>query len=244
MNEKGPCILVIENEPAICRFLSTLLQAHEYSVLEAHNATEALSAVSTASPDLTVLDLTLPDLEGVQATRLLRQWTDIPIIVLSERDTEEDKVAALDAGADDYVTMPFGAPELLARLRAALRRTTQPSVGPIFAVGELRVDLTARAVKIAQQEIDLTPNEYELLRVMVMSAGKVVTHRQLLWEVWGPGHEEEMHILRVNISNLRRKLEPDPTRPRFIITEPGAGYRLRADVESPKQNEEKVLTIS
>jgi two-component system KDP operon response regulator KdpE len=174
-----------------------------------------------------VLDLGLPDIEGIEVIRLIREWTRIPIIVLSVRGSETDKIAALDAGADDYLTKPFSAGELLARLRAALRRTLQSDNQPVFTTGSLSVDLPKRQVTLGGQDIQLTPTEYDLLRHLVNNADRVITQRQLLKEVWGHGYEQEYHILHVNISNLRRKIEIDPTRPQFIITEPGVGYRLK-----------------
>jgi two-component system KDP operon response regulator KdpE len=188
---------------------------------------DALSDATACRPDVIILDLGLPDIDGVEVTRLLRQWTQIPIIILSVRGSESDKIAALDAGADDYLTKPFGVGELLARLRAAIRRSTQPMGSPIFTNGSLKVDLPRRLVTVEDRGVQLTPTEYDLLRVLVTHAGKVLTHRQLLREVWGTTYEQESHILHVNISNLRHKIEPDPTRPQFIITEPGVGYRLR-----------------
>jgi two-component system KDP operon response regulator KdpE len=231
MTDTGPRVLVVDDEPAIRRFLHTILPAHGFTVFEAGTGQEALSSVVTHRPDVIVLDLGLPDLDGVHVTRLLREWTQIPIIILSVRGGEEDKVAALDAGADDYLTKPFGSNELLARLRAALRRVAQSAMEPVFVADELKVDLARRVVTVAGHEAQLTPTEYELLRVLVSNAGKVMTHHQLLREVWGVGYEQEMHMLRVNISNLRRKLEPDPARPHFIVTEPGVGYRLRTTLD-------------
>ncbi|MGB8645389.1 MAG: response regulator [Anaerolineae bacterium] len=227
MNETGPRVLIVDDEPAIRRFLKGLLPAHGYTVFEAGTGQEACNVAVAHRPDVIVLDLGLPDMDGVQVTRLLREWTQIPIIILSVRGAEEDKVAALDAGADDYLTKPFGSRELLARLRAALRRTVQAAGEPVFTVDGLTVDLAHRLVTVGGREVQLTPTEYELLRVLVANAGKVLTHHQLLREVWGVGYQDEMHMLRVNVSNLRRKLEPDVTRPRYIITEPGVGYRLR-----------------
>ncbi len=228
MTETGARVLVVDDEPAIRRFLRASLAAHGYAVFEADSGEAALTAVRADRPDLVVLDLGLPDLDGIEVTRLLREWTRIPIIILSVRGQEADKIAALDAGADDYVTKPFGAGELLARMRVALRRAGQSSAEPVFASDDLKVDLARRLVTVGGRQVELTPTEYDLLRVLVMNAGKVLTHRQLLREVWGLGYEQEMHMLRVNISNLRRKIEPDPTRPRYILTEPGVGYRLRA----------------
>jgi len=183
--------------------------------------------VATDRPDVVILDLGLPDIDGIEVTRQLREWTQIPIIILSVREHEADKIAALDAGADDYLTKPFGVGELLARLRVALRHATQPAGESTFATGDLTVDLVQRVVMVGGHEIQLTPTEYDLLRVLVTNAGKVLTHRQLLRQVWGVGYEAETHLLRVNMSNLRRKIEPEPTRPVYVITEPGVGYRLR-----------------
>ena len=230
MSETGARVLVVDDEPAIRRFLRVSLSAHGYAVFEADSGQAALSAVVADRPDLVILDLGLPDLDGIEVTHLLREWTHIPIIILSVRGQEADKVAALDAGADDYLTKPFGAGELLARMRVALRRVSQSGVQPVFTSGDLTVDLARRVVAVAGQEVQLTPTEYDLLRVLVTHAGKVLTHRQLLREVWGVGYGQEMHMLRVNISNLRRKIEPDPARPRYVLTEPGVGYRLRASM--------------
>jgi two-component system KDP operon response regulator KdpE len=171
----------------------------------------------------------LPDLDGVEVTRRLREWTRIPIIILSVRDRETDKIAALDAGADDYVTKPFGVGELIARMRTAIRHTMQPPSASAFTTGDLTVDLERRIVSVGGNEVQLTPTEYDLLRVLVLNAGKVLTHHQLLRQVWGEAYDQELHMLRVNISNLRRKIEADPTQPRHILTEPGVGYRLRVD---------------
>ncbi len=222
-------VLIVDDEQSIRRFLRVTLTSQAYRVIEAASGQEALSNATTQKPDIVILDLGLPDIEGVEVTRLLRQWTQIPIIILSVRGSEEDKIAALDAGADDYLTKPFGVGELLARLRAALRRAAQTTSEPVFTSGSLKVDLSRRLVTISGHEVQLTPTEYELLRVLVNHAGKVLTHHHLLHEVWGAEYGEEFHMLHVNISNLRRKIEPDPTRPQFIITEPGVGYRLRTD---------------
>ncbi|HET8999905.1 MAG TPA: winged helix-turn-helix domain-containing protein, partial [bacterium] len=177
-------------------------------------------------PDIIILDLGLPDLDGVEVTKRLREWTQTPIIILSVRDQEEAKVAALDAGADDYLTKPFGVGELLARIRVAIRHATRSPDEPVFTTGDLKVDLTRRLVTVAGSEISLTPTEYDLLKTLVAHAGRVVTRHQLLVQVWGAAYEQDAHLLQVNVSNLRRKLEPDPARPRFIQTEPGVGYRL------------------
>ena len=230
MTQDGVRVLVVDDEAAIRRYLRASLSAHGYAVFEADSGQTALSSVPAVRPDLVILDLGLPDVDGVEVTRLLRQWTPIPIVILSVRGQEADKIAALDAGADDYVTKPFGVGELLARMRVALRHTIPATEEPVFVAGDLAVDLARREVRLGGREVQLTPTEYDLLRVLVTHAGKVLTHRQLLREVWGIGYEQETHMLRVNISNLRRKLEPDPTRPRYIRTEPGVGYRLHVDM--------------
>lgn len=229
MNDSGPRVLVVDDEPAIRRFLRTSLDAHGYAVFEAINGKEALSAAAAHRPDLIILDLGLPDMDGIEVTRLLRAWTQIPIIIVTVQEQERAKIAALDAGADDYVTKPFGMGELLARMRASLRRAASPAGEPVFTSGQLTVDLGRRLVAIGEREVQLTPTEYELLRTLVAHAGKVLTHRQLLRQVWGVGYEGETHLLRVNMSNLRHKLEPDAARPSYILTEPGVGYRLRVD---------------
>jgi two-component system, OmpR family, KDP operon response regulator KdpE len=222
-------VLIVDDEPAIRRFLRVTLTAQTYNIIEATSGQQALVKAAADKPDIIVLDIGLPDINGIEVTRLLRQWTQIPIIILSVRGAESDKIAALDAGADDYLTKPFGVGELLARLRAALRRAAQTTSEPVFTSGNLKVDLARRLIIVSGDEVQLTPTEYELLRVLVTHAGKVLTHHFLLREVWGAEYGEEFHMLHVNISNLRRKIEPDPTRPQFIITEPGVGYRLRTD---------------
>ncbi len=222
-------VLVIEDEPQIRRFLRATLTNHGYRLMEAVNAQEGLAHAATHNPALIVLDLGLPDLDGLDVTRRLREWSDVPILVLSARGQEQDKIAALDAGADDYLTKPFGVGELMARLRVALRRSTQSDGNePIFTSGDLKVDLNQREVSVRDQLVALTPTEYDLLRTLVKHAGKVLTHDQLLRAVWGTGYQTETHMLQVNISNLRRKLEMDPSRPDYIITEPGVGYRLKS----------------
>lgn len=231
MSENGARILIIDDERAIRRFLNTILQAHGYEVFAANDGEEGLLGVAQHRPDLVILDLGLPGIDGIEVTRRLREWTNIPIVILSVRGQEADKIAALDAGADDYLTKPFSAGELMARLRAALRRAATGESTPVFKVDRLTVDLNRRLVLLNEDEIQLTPTEYDLLRVLVTHAGKVVTHQQLLRQVWGEAYEGEFHLLRVNISNLRHKLEPEPARPRYIITEPGVGYRLREKVE-------------
>lgn len=229
MNNNGPRILIVDDEPAIRRFLHTTLETHDYTVFEAETGEKALRAILAHRPDIMILDLGLPDIDGVDVIRQLREWSQIPILVLSVRGHERDKIKALDAGADDYLTKPFGTGELLARLRVMLRRLNQAKNQPVHEIGEMRVDLAHRRVVIEGEEISLTPTEYDLLRVLVLNVGKVLTHRHLLQDVWGPGYERETHLLRVNISNLRRKIEPDPSRPRYILTEAGVGYRLDAD---------------
>jgi two-component system KDP operon response regulator KdpE len=226
MTPNGVRVLVVDDEPAIRRFLRAALSAHGYAIFEAGDGQSALSAVAAERPDLVILDLGLPDLDGIEVTRLLREWTRIPILILSVRGQDADKIAALDAGADDYVVKPFGVGELLARMRVALRHVTPAGDEPVLVVDELVIDRARREVKVAGREIQLTPTEYGLLCALAAHAGKVLTHRQLLRELWGPGYEQETHMLRVNISNLRRKLEPDPARPHYIRTEPGVGYRL------------------
>ena len=229
MNENGLRVLVVDDERAIRRYLHAALNADGYTVYEASGGKEALNMVVANRPDLIILDLGLPDLDGVEVTRQLREWTSIPIIILSVREQESDKINALDAGADDYLTKPFSSGELLARMRAAVRHTTQNTPDFIFVFDKLHVDLTRRLVKVGDEVISLTPTEYDLLRILVQNAGKVITHRHLLRQVWGDAYETEAHLLRVNMSNLRRKIEPDPTRPHYIITEPGVGYRLKAE---------------
>lgn len=229
MSENKLRVLIVDDEQAIRRFLRVALTSQGYTVFEAASGADALGDTTAYRPDAIVLDLGLPDIDGVEVTRLLRQWTQVPIVVLSVRGSESDKIAALDVGADDYVTKPFGVGELLARLRAALRRAAQPKGEPVFTCGDLRIDLSRRLVTVENREVQLTPTEYDLLRVLVTHAGKVLTHHQLLREVWGTGYDQEFHILHVNVSNLRHKIEHEAARPRFIITEPGVGYRLRVN---------------
>jgi two-component system, OmpR family, KDP operon response regulator KdpE len=226
MAETGLRVLVVDDERSIRRFLKASLGS-QFEILEAANGEEALTVVATERPDIVILDLGLPDLDGVEVTRRLREWTQIPIIIVSVREQENDKIAALDAGADDYLTKPFGVGELMARLRVALRRSAQIDLEPVFRSGNLVVDLNQREVRVNEQLLSLTPTEYELLRNLAKHAGKVLTHDQLLRAVWGTGYESETHMLQVNISNLRRKIEPDPSRPVYIVTEPGVGYRLK-----------------
>jgi two-component system KDP operon response regulator KdpE len=219
-------ILVVDDETPIRRYLRVALGAQGYSVLEAATGQEALNAVPSQRPDLIILDLGLPDLDGVEVTRRLREWSQTPIIILSVREAEEDKIAALDAGADDYLVKPFSTGELMARIRVVMRRQANVVDEPVLQAGTIRMDLPRRLVTVADREITLTPTEYDLLRVLMQNTGRVITHRQLLRMVWGNSYENETHLLRVNISNLRHKLEPDPSKPAFIQTEPGVGYRL------------------
>jgi two-component system KDP operon response regulator KdpE len=227
MNEAGLSILVVDDEPAIRRFLRTSLGAYGHSIQEAASGEDALKTVAIGHPDLVILDLGLPDMDGAEVTRRLREWTQIPIIVISVREREDDKISALDAGADDYLTKPFGIGELLARIRVSMRHSAQPKDTPIYKIGDLVVDMTRRTVTERGEPVTLTPTEYDILRILVNHAGKVLTHRQLLRAVWGNSYENETHLLRVNMSNLRRKIEPDASRPTYILTEPGVGYRLK-----------------
>jgi two-component system KDP operon response regulator KdpE len=226
MSEQDVRVLVVDDERSIRRFLKASLGS-QFVIFEATTGAEALTAVAANRPDVIILDLGLPDLDGVEVTRRLREWTQIPIIIVSVREQEKDKIAALDAGADDYLTKPFGVGELMARLRSALRRSAQAETDPVFTTGNLVVDLNQREVLVNGQPVSLTPTEYDLLRTFVKHAGKVLTHDQLLRAVWGTAYESETHMLQVNISNLRRKIEPDPVRPSYLITEPGVGYRLK-----------------
>ena len=222
-------ILVVDDERPIRRFLNASLSG-QYTVLEAATGQEALSMAVSGRPDVIILDLGLPDMDGLEVARRLREWAQIPIIVVSVRDREDDKIAALDAGADDFLTKPFGVGELTARVRAALRRSAQPESEPVFQKDDLLVDLARRNVQKQGQAVSLTPTEYDILRLLVQHAGKVLTHEQLIRSIWGnesASTEEDSHLLRVNVSNLRRKLETDPSRPHYIITEPGVGYRLK-----------------
>ena len=228
MSEQPIRVLVVDDEPQIRRLLRVSLAAQGYHLIEASSGGQALTRAATEQPDLVILDLGLPDMDGQEVVRRLREWTEVPIIVLSVRDRESDKVRAFDEGADDYVTKPFGMSELMARMRAALRHRLQAETrDPVFRSGDLVVDLGRRAVTVTGREVKLTPKQYDLLRVLVAHAGKVITHQQLLRQVWGPGYSEESQYLRVYVAQLRQKIEPDPTRPKYILTEPGVGYRLR-----------------
>lgn len=226
MIEAGQRVLVVDDEAPIRRYLRTALSAQGFSVFEAANGQEAINVVIAHHPDIIILDLGLPDFDGVEVTRRLREWSQTPIIILSVREAEQDKIAALDAGADDYLTKPFGTGELMARMRVAMRRLANKPNEPVLKVDGLQMDISRRVVTVDGNQISLTPTEYEILRLLLQNTGKVLTHNQLLRQVWGTAYESEMHILRVNISNLRRKIEPDPARPTYIHTEPGVGYRL------------------
>jgi two-component system KDP operon response regulator KdpE len=234
MPDEKELILLIEDEPQMRRFLRITLQGHGYRLAEAETGQEGLMQAATRNPDVVLLDLGLPDLDGLEVTARLREWTQTPIVVISAREQEQDKVKALDAGADDYLTKPFSAEELMARIRVALRHVARQTAGkqePIFMIKNLRVDLAQRQVFIDEKEVHLTPIEYKLLTVLIRHAGKVITHRQLLQEVWGQAHVNEVQYLRVYMTQLRHKLENDPTRPRFLMNEPGIGYRLKYDPE-------------
>ena len=227
-----PVVVLIEDEPQIRRFLRATLTGQGYRLFEATTGADGLVEVGSRQPDVVIVDLGLPDIDGIDVIRRLREWTDVPIIVLSARGQERDKVTALDVGADDYVSKPFGAGELLARIRVALRHTAGASHegdDAAFQVGELRLDLLRRQVFVGDREVRLTPSEYKLLATLVRHAGKVVTHAQLLRDVWGPTHTDQAHYVRVYLAHLRHKLEAEPARPRYLLTEPGVGYRLATE---------------
>ena len=227
----GLTVLVIDDEPQVRRFLRSSLASADYKLLEAATGAEGLSAAAAHNPDVILLDLGLPDIDGVEVTRRLREWTTTPIIILSARGLEPDKVAALDAGADDYLTKPFSLPELLARIRVAGRHAEQRAdkKEAIFTLGDLRIDLASRVVTLAGAEVRLTPIEYKLLTTLARKAGRVLTYQQLLKDVWGPRYATQKQYLHVYMGHLRSKLEHDSTRPRFLLTEPGVGYRLKVE---------------
>jgi len=226
-----PVVVLIEDEPQIRRFLRATLTSQGYRLFEAATAADGLVEVASRQPDVVIVDLGLPDLDGLEVIRRLREWSKVPVIVLSARGQERDKVTALDAGADDYVSKPFSAGELLARLRVALRHAAGAAHedSAAFRVGELQVDLLRRHVTVAGHEVRLTPIEYKLLTTLVRYAGRVVTHQQLLREVWGPTHDDQSHYVRVYMAHLRHKIEAEAARPRYLLTEPGVGYRLAAE---------------
>ncbi|XYI00253.1 response regulator [Sorangium sp. So ce1128] len=232
MSDASPLVLLIEDEPQMRRFLRAMLAVRGYRLVEAETGGEGIAQATTRNPDIVLLDLGLPDMDGLEVTRRLREWSAVPIIVLSARGQEQDKIDALDGGADDYLTKPFSAGELLARLRVALRHAAHAARGAkeessSFKVQDVEVDLARRVVLRAGEEIHLTPIEYKLLTTLIRHAGKVLTHRQLLGEVWGPAYAGQTHYLRVYMAQLRHKLERDPARPQILITEPGVGYRLK-----------------
>lgn len=231
MNAPKPVVLVVEDDPQMRRFLRTSLGAHGLSIVEADHGAEAVRLAASHNPEILLLDLGLPDVDGITLTRAIRESSSVPIIVLSARGLESDKVTALDAGADDYVTKPFGMNELLARIRVALRHAASSPDSPetIVEAGALRVDLARREVTRSGQPIHLTPLEYRLLALLLKHRGRVLTHRQILKEVWGPSHVDRTHHLRVHMAGLRRKVEADPARPTLLLTETGVGYRLRDD---------------
>jgi two-component system, OmpR family, KDP operon response regulator KdpE len=228
MSAGGPRVLVVDDEPQIVRGLRVILSNAGYGVEEATTKREALDAVSVRPPDAIVLDLVLPDGDGIEVCKEIRRWSQVPIVVLSAVGDERQKVRALDAGADDYVTKPFGSEELLARMRAVLRRRSEDGDSAV-RVGDLEIDLADRAVRRNGEQLHLTPIEFDLLSKLAEHPGRLVTHRQLLQEVWGPGYEDETHYLRVHFAHVRAKIEPDPSNPRFVITEPGIGYRLQVE---------------
>ena len=234
MKENLATVLLIEDERQMRRFLRVTLQSEKYGVLEAETAADGLSQVATRNPDIVLLDLGLPDMDGLEVIERLREWTAVPVIIISAREQEGDKIKALDGGADDYLTKPFCAGELLARIRVALRHATPKQQGQedaVFIAEELRIDFLKRQVFCGTREIHLTPIEYRLLTVLVRNAGRVMTHRQILKEVWGPPYVEQTHYLRVFMNQLRKKIEADSTRPRFLLNEPGIGYRFKPGLD-------------
>ena len=223
-------VLIVDDEHAIRRFLHTSLDAHGYEVHEAATGEDALLKTINIRPDLIILDLGLPGIDGIEVTRRIREWAQTSIIILSVQNQDTDKIEALDAGADDYLTKPFSVGELTARLRVAMRHVQQEQPEALFVNGKLQVELAAHVVTYDGQEVQLTPTEYDLLKVLIRYAGRVLTHQQLLKEVRGVGFQSETHLLRVHMSNLRRKIEEDPSNPQYILTEPGVGYRLKVDI--------------
>jgi len=222
----GPRILIIDDETQIRRFLRVALTSHGYVVKDVGTGQEGLDEIAMFAPDLVILDLGLPDLDGLEVVRLLREWSKVPVIILSVKEQETDKISALDFGADDYVTKPFAMGELLARIRAAMRHIAGDKEQPVLQFEDLSIDLVHRRITVGDHEIKLTQTEYEIVKNLAINAGKVLTHRSLLRTVWGPSYEKEVQYLRVYIGQIRRKLEHDPSRPRHIMTEPGVGYRL------------------
>jgi two-component system KDP operon response regulator KdpE len=232
VTDSKPLVLLVEDEPQMGTFVRLALTAHGYRVLEVQTGREALQQAAAHTPDLVLLDLGLPDMDGLEVTRGIREWSATPIIIISARGQERQKVEALDAGADDYLTKPFGSAELMARIRVALRhasRTAQDPLTSTVAIGALRIDLAKRLVLVGEKEVHLTPIEYKLLVALSKHAGMVLTHKQLLDQVWGPGHATQMQYLRVYMAQLRQKLEENPAHPRYLVTEPGVGYRLKSE---------------
>jgi two-component system, OmpR family, KDP operon response regulator KdpE len=232
MTEAKPLVLLVEDEAQMRTFVRLALNSHGYRVLEVETGRDALQQAAAHTPDLVLLDLGLPDMDGLDVTRRLREWSATPVIVISARGQEKQKVEALDAGADDYITKPFGSAELMARIRVALRhasRSTQDPMSSVVTIGALKVDMAKRLVFVGEGEVHLTPIEYKLLVALTKHAGMVLTHKQLLDQVWGPGHAHQMQYLRVYMAQLRQKLEENPAHPRYLVTEPGVGYRLKSE---------------
>jgi two-component system KDP operon response regulator KdpE len=230
MSDPKPTVLLIDDEPQMRTFVRLALSAQGYRIVEAESGREGLQQAAAHTPDIVLLDLGLPDMDGLEVTRALREWTAVPVVVISARGQEHQKVEALDAGADDYLTKPFGTGELLARIRVALRhaaRSAQDPLSSVVTIGQIRIDLARRLVFAKDEEVHLTPNEYKLLATLMKHAGRVMTHRQLLQEVWGPGHAHQMQYLRVFMAQLRQKLEENPAHPKYLLTEPGVGYRMK-----------------
>ena len=226
MSEKGLRVLVIDDEPQIRKLLKVSLGAHGYDVHESMSGMDSVVQAADIKPDLVILDLGLPDIDGKEVVRRLREWSDVPILILTARDQEKEKIDALDAGADDYITKPFSMGELLARMRVSVRRSAHVGEDTVIQCGDLSIDLAQRRVMVDAQEIKLTPTEYDIIKILAQNAGKVLTHRQLLKAVWGDTYSDDTHYIRVYIGQLRRKIEPNPTQPRYIVTESGVGYRL------------------
>ena len=226
MSEKGLRVLVIDDEPQIRKLLKVSLGAHGYDVHESMSGMDSVVQAADIKPDLVILDLGLPDIDGKEVVRRLREWSDVPILILTARDQEKEKIDALDAGADDYITKPFSMGELLARMRVSVRRSAHVGEDPVIQCGDLSIDLAQRRIMVDAQEIKLTPTEYDIMKILAQNAGKVLTHRQLLKAVWGDTYSDDTHYIRVYIGQLRRKIEPNPTQPRYIVTESGVVYRL------------------
>jgi two-component system, OmpR family, KDP operon response regulator KdpE len=226
MGSEGARVLIIDDEVQIRRMLKANLSAYGYEVAEAASGHEGLNQTAIFHPDIVILDLGLPDMDGLEVVKSLREWTQVPIIILSVREEDKDKIKALDGGADDYLTKPFSMGELIARIRVALRHVTKPGDEPVLTFDDLTIDLPRRVVKVRGEEVKLTPTEYEIMKHLALHAGRVVTHSQLLRAIWGPNYQDATHYLRIYIGQLRRKLEPDPSQPTYILTEVGVGYRL------------------